>query len=59
MALVVIVAIVAFLRHEMGGKRAREDTPADDDIDAESVISEDAGVSPADGSSDSAGQQGG
>jgi hypothetical protein len=55
MALVVIVAIVAFLRHEMGGKRDREDTPAAEDIDAEHVISEDAGASQGDGSGDSPG----
>jgi hypothetical protein len=57
-ALVVIVAIVAFLRHEMSGKRDREGSGSAEDIDAESVNGEEApGASP-DRTADSTGTEG-
>jgi hypothetical protein len=57
MALVVIVAIVAFLRHEMGGKRDREDAGSASDIDAEPVNGEAEPATPADRTVDSSGTE--
>jgi hypothetical protein len=58
MALVVIVAIVAFLRHEMGSKRDREDSASAEDIDAEQVNGADGPVAQPDRTVDGTGTEG-
>jgi hypothetical protein len=57
-ALVVIVAIVAFLRHEMGGKRDREGSGSAEDIDTDPLNGEDVPVVPSDRTVDSRGPEG-